>query len=267
MGEDASGLNGRARHSGHRARMRERFAKQGLDGFADHEVLELLLFYAIPQRDVNPLAHTLLEHFGSFHAVLDADQAELCRTEGVGEYAATLIKLFAAVSARLAQSRAGRREKLRNRREAQAHCIRLLEGLKQEHLYAVCLNGQMEVIADALIAKGSLSEVPAYPRLLAEAALRHNAHSVVLCHNHPGGTAVPSQSDMDMTVAIGELMQRIEVVLIDHIIVADGQSFSMAGSRLIQQEIDGYAVITKVANSAGEVRIPDQLRHSGVNQP
>ena len=131
-------------HQGHRARMRERFLKQGLDGFADHEVLELILFYAIPQRNVNPLAHALLERFGSFHAVLEASREELLKTDGVGEYAASLLALFAAVSARLPQSRAGEKEMLRNRKGAQEHCLRLLRGLRREHMYVVCLNGQMQ---------------------------------------------------------------------------------------------------------------------------
>ncbi|MDD3334571.1 MAG: DNA repair protein RadC [Eubacteriales bacterium] len=246
-------------HEGHRARMRERFIKQGLDGFAAHEVLELLLFYAIPQRNVNPLAHTLLERFGSLHAVLDAPIEELRKTEGVGEYAATLLHLFSAVSTRLSQSRAGERVMLKNRRAAQEYCVRLLTGRKQEHLYAVCLNGQMQVIADALIARGSLSEVPAYPRVVADAVLRHNAHSVILCHNHPGGNAYPSQDDMDMTAKLAMLLKSIEVVLIDHMIVADGEAFSMSGQGLIRQEICENDILVKVASSAGELRIRSQL--------
>ena len=97
-------------HDGHRSRMRERFRREGLNGFADHEALELMLFYAIPQRNVNPLAHALLERFGSFHGVLEASEEELCRVEGVGEYAATLLRLFAAVGRRVDESRAGQRE-------------------------------------------------------------------------------------------------------------------------------------------------------------
>ena len=181
-------------HDGHRSRMRERFRREGLNGFADHEALELMLFYAIPQRNVNPLAHALLERFGSFHGVLEASEEELCRVEGVGEYAAVLLHLFAAVGRRVEESRAGQREKLRNRMEAQEHCRRLLAGRRQEAFYVVCLDGQLQVLADVQIATGSLSEVAAYPRLVAEAVLRHNAHSVVLCHNHPGGSVCVAAS-------------------------------------------------------------------------
>ena len=247
-------------HQGHRKRMRERFASEGLDGFASHEVLELILFYAIPQRNLNPLAHALLERFGSLHGVLDADAAELQRVEGVGEYAATLLTLFSQVARRLEKSRAGERETLKNRNAAEKHCIRLLAGLRQECFYAVCLNGQMQVLADALIARGSLSEVPAYPRLVADAVIRHNAHSVVLCHNHPGGSAVPSRGDMETTRRLGELLASIEVVLADHIIVADGKALSMVGCGLIEQHIAGDGVGTRVADSAGEVVIRERLK-------
>ena len=247
-------------HDGHRSRMRERFRREGLNGFADHEALELMLFYAIPQRNVNPLAHALLERFGSFHGVLEASEEELCRVEGVGEYAAVLLRLFAAVGRRVEESRAGQREKLRNRMEAQEHCRRLLAGRRQEAFYVVCLDGQLQVLADVQIATGSLSEVAAYPRLVAEAVLRHNAHSVVLCHNHPGGSAVPSQSDLDMTAELAALLSSLEVALADHIIVADGETFSLYASELIQREYRNGEPVIKVASSAGETRIADKIR-------
>ena len=118
----------------------------------------------------------------------------------------------------------------------------------------------MQVLADVQIATGSLSEVAAYPRLVAEAVLRHNAHSVVLCHNHPGGSAVPSQSDLDMTAELAALLASLEVALADHIIVADGETFSLYASELIRREYhDGHAVVS-VASSAGETRIADKLR-------
>ena len=247
-------------HDGHRQRVKKEFLTTGGQGWPEHRLLELLLFYAIPQRNVNPLAHALLERFGSFHAVLEAPEEELCRVEGVGEYAASLLRLFAAVGRRMEESRAGQREKLRNRMEAQEHCRRLLAGRRQEAFYVVCLDGQMQVLADVQIATGSLSEVAAYPRLVAEAVLRHNAHSVVLCHNHPGGSAVPSQSDLDMTAELAALLASLEVALADHIIVADGETFSLYASELIRREYhDGHAVVS-VASSAGETRIADKLR-------
>lgn len=246
-------------HSGHRARMRERFVSQGLEGFAEHEVLELVLFYAIPQRDVNPLAHKLLEHFGSLHRVMEAEQEELMQVEGIGEYAAALIRLFGQMGARIRQSRKTARTKLKNQKEAREYCLHLLEGKRKEHFYLVCMNGEMEVVADALVASGSLDEVAAYPRLVAELALRHDAHTVVLCHNHPDGRAFPSQDDLDTTVSLNDMLQRIGVVLADHIIVAGEEAFSFAANRFITREITADAILTHVASSAGEVTLKKRV--------
>ena len=155
-------------HAGHRQRMRERFLCGGLDGFADHEVLELMLFYAIPQRNVNPLAHRLLERFGTLHAVLEASVADLMKVEGVGRHTALLLNLFSHAARRLEMSREVKGEPIQTRGMAEKHAIRLLQGLKTEHFYVACLDGQMRLIADELIARGSIDEVQAYPRLVAE---------------------------------------------------------------------------------------------------
>lgn len=246
-------------HTGHRQRMRERFLQHGLDGFADHEVLELMLFYAIPQRNVNPLAHALIDRFGSLHGVLEAPVEELCKVDGMGAYASVFISLFSRVARRAEWSRAGERELVSNRGMAERHCLRLLDGLREEHFYAVCLDGQMRLIKDALIARGTLVEVPAYPRMVAEAALRHNAHSIVLCHNHPGGSVVPSRQDVEMTRVLLQLLQSIDVYLADHIIVAQGRALSMVNAGLIEQKTERENVYTRVADSSTEVVIRARL--------
>ena len=245
-------------HAGHRQRMRERFRTGGLDGFADHEVLELMLFYAIPQRNVNPLAHELLEHFGSLHAVLDAPAEELCRISGVGENAATLLSLSHAAR-RLESSRSSEKKKLRNRGEAERHCRGLLEGLRQEHFYVVCLDSQMHVLSDVLINRGSLDEVQAYPRLVAEAVLRYNARSVVLCHNHPGGSVVPSAADVSATRVLSDLFATLGVTLIDHMVIASGRTLSMSDCGLLLHPAND-PLVSKVADSAGEVLILAKLK-------
>ncbi|MFH1881028.1 MAG: JAB domain-containing protein, partial [Bacillota bacterium] len=182
-------------HSGHRQRMRERYLKQGLDGFAQHEILELLLFYAIPQKNVNPLSHQLINRFGSLYGVLNASPPQLQQVEGIGEYAATFLTLLQSAARQAMRTREADRAKLSSRQAAVDYCIRLLHGEKREMFYAICLNGQMETISDVLIAKGSLSDVPAYPRIVLDAVLTHNAHAVLLCHNHPSGSVVPSAQD------------------------------------------------------------------------
>ena len=245
-------------HAGHRQRMRERFRSGGLDGFADHEVLELMLFYAIPQRNVNPLAHELIAHFGSLYAVLDAPAEELCRVEGVGENAATLLSLFSHAARRLEKSRSSEKKMLRNRGEAERHCRNLLKGLRQEHFYVVCMDSQMHINGDVLIGRGTLDEVQAYPRLVAEAVLRHNARSVILCHNHPGGSAIPSAADVETTRVLADLFATLGVTLIDHMVVAADRTLSMASCGLIVHATGG-GMISRVADCTGELLIRAKL--------
>ena len=242
-------------HGGHRLRMRERYRKQGnLDGFASHEVLELFLYYAIPQKNVNTLAHELLERFGTLHGVFSAAPEQLMQIKGIGEYAATFLSLFPQIARYAEKERAGSKVTLSNRKEAEEYCIRLLSGERREVFYAVCLNVQMQVLSSVQIAKGSLSAVPAYPRVVAEAVLSHNAHAVLFCHNHPGGSAIPSQGDMEVTQQLAALLQGLEVMLVDHVIVAEDQAFSMLSNRLIEQDYGRKAAIPQAADSAGKIR-------------
>ena len=247
-------------HGGHRQRMRERYLKQGLAGFAQHEVLELMLFYAIPQKNVNPIAHALIERFGSLDGVLRATPKQLMQVEGIGEYAATFVSLFPQVMQQAEQSKNSAREKLTTRKSAVNYCIRLLMGEKREMFYAICLNGQMEVIGCALIAQGSLSDVPAYPRIVMEAVLTHNAHGVLLSHNHPGGSVTPSQADLDATATLVRLLAEIEVTLVDHIIVAEDDALSMVRNGFISQKVTQTGVVAHVASSVGDVRLSHQLK-------
>ena len=247
-------------HTGHRQRLRQRFCANGLSGFASHEVLELLLGYAIPRQDVNPLAHQLIERYGSLHAVLEAGVADLQRVEGVGEYTAVMLSLFPAVAIKCEETRQGKKEVLRNQDEAQAHCVRLLRGCKEEHCYAVYLSGQMEVLADVLISRGSLREVPSYPRVIVDYALRYNAHAVILCHNHPGGSLYPSAADIVTTQELKQTMERLEIRLLDHFVVVGLQAFSMMDKQLLDKIGGEMVAHNRAANSAGDVAVKRCIR-------
>lgn len=242
-------------HDGHRQRLRERFLKEGLDGFAPHEVLELLLFYAIPQRNVNPLAHALLDYFGSLHNVLEATPEQLCQVDGVGEYTAAFLSMMVPLFKRMEISRLGEKPKLNNRIKAQEYCLHLLSSLRHEHFYVIALDAQLQLLGNALVGRGSLVEVPAYPRLVVEAALKFNAHSVLLCHNHPGGTGVPSEADLEATRRIVDVLNGIDVIVLDHIIVAGDKALSLVQQGYMNHETSG-GILTLVADGSRNILPP-----------
>lgn len=214
-------------HEGHRQRLRERFRLEGLDNFAPHEVLELILFYARARGDVNPLAHRLLDTFGSLKGVLEAPVDQLCAVEGVGQETATLLSLMVPVFRRYALCLCEEKTTLGHFSEAEEYCRALLTGMRKERFYIISLSAQMRVLGHRLVSEGTLTEVPAYPRLIVETALNHNAHSVVLCHNHPAGEAVPSRTDIDVTYSLDKVLASLGIMLLDHVVVGDGETYSM----------------------------------------
>ena len=246
-------------HIGHRQRMKQRFQTQGLEGFAPHEILELALFYAIPQRDVNPLAHRLIERYGSLHGVLDASAENLQQVEGIGENAATLLSLFSHMARALERSRGMELEDLNNHRAMKEHCYRLLCGLNHEEFYVVCLNAQNRLIRDVCISRGSVAEVWAPPREVVDAVLRHNAASVVLCHNHPSGSVVPSSQDLALTRRVADVLTGIGVPLHDHLVVGGSQLLSMLDYDLLETEMTSGGLVNRVADSEMESRIRCEL--------
>lgn len=215
-------------HDGHRRRLRERFRMEGIESFQPHEVLELLLFYARARGDVNPLAHRLLDVFGSLKGVLEATVEQLMAVEGVGEETASLLAMTVPLFRRYEMCLCQETQKLKHFRDVESYCRALLTGLRKERFYVICLSAQMKVLGQRIIAEGSLTEVPAYPRLVVETALNQNAYGVILCHNHPGGVAMPSVGDVDVTRDLEPILARLGVVLIDHIVVSDADTYSMA---------------------------------------
>ena len=215
-------------HDGHRQRLKNRFRKEGLDRFDEIQVLELLLFYAIPQKDTNPLAHRLLETFGSLQGVMEARPEQLMQVNGVGEETATLLSLMLPLFRRYEGSVCANTQKLTHYTDARDFCYAMLVGYRKECFGVISVSAQMKVLGSRIVAEGVLTEVPAYPRLVVEEALNHNAYGVILCHNHPGGEARPSQRDIDMTQLIQDTLKPLGIGLLDHMIVADGLVYSMA---------------------------------------
>ena len=217
-------------HDGHRERVRRRFLEGGLSGFADHEILELLLCYAIPQGDVNPLAHALMDRFGSLSGVLSAPVELLTQVKGVGERTAVLLRLVpqAARRARLADME---REVILNTREnVGAYLLELFSQERNEAVYQICLDGKGKLLACRRLGEGSASAVNLDMRKVVENAILHSASSVILAHNHPSGLAKASEEDFAATEQARAALSTIGVPLSDHIIVADGDFVSLAES-------------------------------------
>lgn len=225
-------------HAGHRARLRERFLQEGIGSFSEHEVLELLLMYAIPQRDVNPLAHALLDTFGSLSAVLEADVSELMRVSGVGLNTAALIALMPQLMGYYHRSAMGDRPVIHNLAVARQYAGALFIGVHEERVYMICLDQNGRVLHPALLHKGTIDEVKLYPREVVETAIRYHAHAVLLAHNHPSGRAEPSMEDYQTTRRVIDALGVISVRVVDHLIFAGEDVYSMIRSSMQMDEPD-----------------------------
>lgn len=214
-------------HGGHRQRLRSRFLKEGIDSFEDHQVLELLLFQAIPQHDTNPIAHRLLKRFGSLSAVFEADPRDLESVEGVGSNAATFLSLIPQITRRYFYDRVRHSKRALNTSEAAAeYLMPLMAGRSEEVFYAICLDSRLRVLYPALISEGTVKDALVHPRHVVEAAVRHKAATVILAHNHPAGSVKPSIHDHKLTRNLVQALGGISVQVVDHIIVAGEQIYS-----------------------------------------
>ena len=215
-------------HAGHREKMRDRFIREkGFENYEDHQILELLLFYANARGDTNPLAHQLLEEFGSLKGVLEARPEQLMTVKGIGKQQAVLISMVVPLTRVWHRCAMEAPTSIGNSREAENYCLSILAGERTERFYVISLNAKCNVLGRRKISEGSLSEVSAYPRLVMETALNYNAHSVLLCHNHPGGTCAPSPEDIASTLQLQRLLNGVGILVLDHIIVAGDRTYSM----------------------------------------
>ena len=217
-------------HKGHRERLKQRFLEDGLDNFTDIQVLELLLFYAIPQRDTNPIAHALLNHFGSLSGVLDADVAELKKVPGISDHSATLLALVTELCRYYQVDSAQRVDILTTLDACGAYLVPRFFGRTRETVFLLCLDAKCKVLCCKEVGEGSVNSASISVRKIVETALAANATTVILAHNHPSGVAVPSGEDAQTTRRIAAALSAVEVHLADHIIVADGDYVSMVQS-------------------------------------
>lgn len=217
-------------HDGHRDRLRKRFLTEGLDNFTEIQVLELLLFYCIPRRDTNELAHRLLDRFGSLSQVLDTRVEDLMAVEGIGENAALFLSLIPAAGRYYSVNRAQRCTIVRNTADCGQYLLPYFDGRVQETVFLLCLDAKCKVLCCQLVGEGSVNSAGVPIRRVVEMALAANATTVVLAHNHPSGLALPSYEDVLTTKRLAAALDAVEITLSDHFVVADDDYVSMVQS-------------------------------------
>ncbi len=217
-------------HDGHRNRMRERFKRAGFKGMHDHEMLELLLYYSIPRKDTNPIAHRLIDRFGSIAGVLDATEDQLLMVDGITQNSVSLIKLLVPFFHEYKkQKTSGIR--LKTSDECGRYLCDYYSGINNERVVVLCLEASGKLITCETVCEGELTEVVVNCRRLIEIVLKHpSTAGIILAHNHPGGLALPSREDINSTNDLMLTLRAVNICIIDHIIVAGDEYVSMVSS-------------------------------------
>lgn len=221
---------------GHRQRLRARFEQAGLDGFADHEALELLLCYAIPRKDVKPIAKELLKRFGGLTGVLNAAGEDLLEVPGIGESAGVLLRLMRPLFQRYQRGLLTPGQPLLEGDRLFDYCAALLSAERYERLYVLALDSRGRLLLSHLVSEGDEGETAVYPRLIVAALLRARASQAVLCHNHPAGDPAPSLADRQMTEALRSMLAPLHIRLYDHVVVGAEGLYSFRREGLIELE-------------------------------
>lgn len=212
-------------HTGHRARMKQRFTENGGKGLADHELLEMLLYYIIPRCDTNDLAHRLIEEFGSLADVLETDTALLCQVDGIKESAALYLKLLGETARRYVSGKLLSEEDKRPTFDTPAKIAAFMMsrymGISVERVYLLLFDNAMHMIDCYHVCDGSISGVALSVRRIVERAYRKGATAAILAHNHPGGMAVPSKDDIQLTHRLNEALSLLEIPLLEHYVFAE----------------------------------------------
>ena len=220
-------------HDGHRKRLKTQFLIHGED-FLDHQLLELLLCYAIPQGDVNGLAHALLDQFGSLAGVFDALPPSLTRVDGVGEHTAVLLKLIPKLAGRYSTIRSSPGDILASSRAARDYLLPYVQtGPRNEMVYLVCMDAKYKVLGCHKLGEGTVNAADITPRRVVELALAHNASAVLLAHNHVSGLALPSNADLLTTETLARVLREVGVELADHLIFTEDDMVSLKDSGLL----------------------------------
>jgi DNA repair protein RadC len=218
---------------GHRSRMRDKLLNRGPESLADYELLEMLLFFAMPKGDTKPLAKSLINRFGSFPAVLAAPQRELLATRGLGEHSVSALKLVQAAALRMARADVMNRPILKDWDRLMAYLNAALSRERIEQFRVLFLDNKNRLLADEVQARGTVNHTPVYPREVVKRALELQASALILVHNHPSGDPTPSPDDIEMTLDVRAAASVLSITLHDHIIVGNGSWVSLKREGLL----------------------------------
>ena len=220
-------------YHGHRERLRDRFREAGPDALSDYELLELLLFRALPRRDVKPLAKSLLEKFGSFAEVISAPESRLAEVKGLGDSAVAELKIVQAAASRLLRGAVKKRRMLSSWSSVLDYCRSAQAFSDREQFRVLFLDKRNQLIADEIQQTGTVDHTPVYPREVVKRALELSATAIILVHNHPSGDPTPSRADIQMTQQIIAVASPLGIAVHDHIIVGKEGHASLKGLKLI----------------------------------
>jgi DNA repair protein RadC len=220
-------------YHGHRERLRGRFREAGAEAISDYELLELVLFRAIPQRDVKPLAKDLIAKFGSFAEAISAPPARLAEVKGIGDAAITELKIVHAAASRLARGQVRKRPVLSSWSSVIDYCRTTMAFAEREQFRVLFLDKRNQLIVDELQQVGTVDHTPVYPREVVKRALELSATALILVHNHPSGDPTPSHADIEMTQTIINVAKPLGIAVHDHIIVGKEGHASFRGLKLI----------------------------------
>ena len=217
-------------HDGHRKRLKARFMKTGLDDFEPHNILELLLFYSVPRKDTNPLAHRLVNRFGSLSGVFDAGPEELMKVDGITENTAVLISMIPQLARKYLEDKSDAVNAISGFDDIGTYLMPKFVGRTVETIMLAALDNKNKIISCSIIAEGENDRASLSKRKVMEEAIRVGATRVVLAHNHPRGFAMPSKEDIHLTEEVYALLRTVEIELVDHIIFAEDDFVSLAAS-------------------------------------
>lgn len=221
-------------HDGHRSRMKNKYLEHGAEGFENHEILEMLLYYAYPRIDTNELAHRVLDEFsGSFTDLVFSSPEKIADVCHISKNTAILISLVGEINNRIVFEKWNQKVVLSNTNVAGEYAISLMNNEQREKLYVICLNSTLSVIKPVCISKGVVDSATVDVRQVVEVALKYDATSIILVHNHPGGSLKPSFSDIKFTNECINALSSIKIDINDHIIVSNGEYFSFSNENIL----------------------------------